>query len=162
MLNTQTELSFEAHDHDEPLPRHEIARPVDILTYATAGDAVFTLQGKTTRFTYRVTKSEDGKIFFVKLMTGSDNETSYRYVGLIRNTEAAEYEHGRKAKISEAAPGVKAFKWFWHALVTKDEAKLAQLTFWHEGRCGRCHRRLTVPESIERGLGPDCAAIMGI
>jgi hypothetical protein len=28
----------------------------------------------------------------------------------------------------------------------------------HEGRCGRCGRPLTVPSSIETGLGPDCAA----
>jgi hypothetical protein len=30
------------------------------------------------------------------------------------------------------------------------------LEVWHEGRCGACGRRLTVPESIERGLGPEC------
>lgn len=28
---------------------------------------------------------------------------------------------------------------------------------WHEGRCARCARRLTVPESIILGLGPECA-----
>ena len=28
---------------------------------------------------------------------------------------------------------------------------------WHEGRCCRCARRLTVPESIILGLGPACA-----
>ena len=27
---------------------------------------------------------------------------------------------------------------------------------WHEGRCGRCGRKLTVPESIEAGYGPEC------
>lgn len=27
----------------------------------------------------------------------------------------------------------------------------------HAGRCGRCGRILTVPESIDLGLGPECA-----
>jgi hypothetical protein len=33
---------------------------------------------------------------------------------------------------------------------------------WHEGRCGRCGRKLTVPESIESGFGPECASILGL
>jgi hypothetical protein len=27
---------------------------------------------------------------------------------------------------------------------------------WHEGFCGKCGKRLTVPNSIEIGIGPDC------
>ena len=27
---------------------------------------------------------------------------------------------------------------------------------WHEGCCGKCGKRLTVPSSIENGLGPEC------
>jgi hypothetical protein len=27
---------------------------------------------------------------------------------------------------------------------------------WHEGTCGKCGRALTVPSSIENGLGPEC------
>jgi hypothetical protein len=26
----------------------------------------------------------------------------------------------------------------------------------HEGKCCRCGRTLTTPESIERGIGPEC------
>jgi hypothetical protein len=44
-----------------------------------------------------------------------------------------------------------AFGWAWRH---PDSDKLE---VWHEGRCGRCGRRLTVPESIESGLGPECA-----
>jgi hypothetical protein len=31
----------------------------------------------------------------------------------------------------------------------------------HEGRCGKCGRLLTVPESVETGIGPECAKRMG-
>jgi hypothetical protein len=30
------------------------------------------------------------------------------------------------------------------------------LEIWHEGSCLRCGRKLTVPESIESGYGPEC------
>jgi hypothetical protein len=29
--------------------------------------------------------------------------------------------------------------------------------FWHEGKCCRCGRKLTVPASIASGIGPECA-----
>jgi hypothetical protein len=32
----------------------------------------------------------------------------------------------------------------------------------HAGKCGRCGRKLTVPQSIETGIGPECASIMGL
>ena len=31
------------------------------------------------------------------------------------------------------------------------------LEVWHEGRCGRCGRKLTTPQSVETGFGPVCA-----
>ena len=30
----------------------------------------------------------------------------------------------------------------------------------HEGRCGRCARRLTVPASVASGIGPECAKMV--
>jgi hypothetical protein len=40
-----------------------------------------------------------------------------------------------------------------------DECELPKgLKVHHEGRCCRCGRKLTVPESIETGLGPECAS----
>jgi hypothetical protein len=34
--------------------------------------------------------------------------------------------------------------------------------FRHEGRCGRCGRTLTVPESIDSGFGPECINLAGL
>jgi hypothetical protein len=30
------------------------------------------------------------------------------------------------------------------------------IEIWHEGKCGKCGRQLTVPSSIETGIGPEC------
>jgi len=55
----------------------------------------------------------------------------------------------------------KVFDWLWAFYLCPVKPLPAQVQFWHEGRCGRCNRRLTVPESITLGFGPDCAAELG-
>jgi hypothetical protein len=140
---------------------HLISRPIDALVFATAGSSIFTIVSKKTqaRFTFRMDKSDDGKIFFVKVLTGSDNTSDYTYLGTIKNAEKAPFVHGRKSKITPDATSAKAFSWVWPHLL---EGEMDEIEFWHEGRCGRCARLLTVPESIARGIGPDCAEKMGL
>lgn len=40
-------------------------------------------------------------------------------------------------------------------------SSLLCVEIWHEGKCGRCGRQLTVPESIESGFGPECVKMIG-
>lgn len=54
----------------------------------------------------------------------------------------------------------RGFAWFWRAL--NGGTFPATFEFWHEGRCAACARRLTVPNSIATGFGPDCADRLGI
>lgn len=55
----------------------------------------------------------------------------------------------------------RGFAWFWRTL-TSGKAFPVVFEFWHEGRCAACARRLTVPESIATGFGPDCSDRLGI
>jgi len=131
---------------------------VDAIAFMQAGMARFTLRSvKTgTRFTYRMTESEDGKVFFVGLLTGSDNDTSYSYLGIV-NTYG--FRRTAKSRIGKDEPGHKAFAWTWRQL---SEGHLPDvLEVWHEGHCGRCGRTLTVPESIAAGIGPECSRRIG-
>jgi hypothetical protein len=43
-----------------------------------------------------------------------------------------------------------------------DTAQFGEAYALLSGRCWRCGKKLTVPASIHRGLGPDCAAIVGM
>lgn len=132
----------------------------DVLAFIQAGKAVFTLKSMKTsnRFTYRVKESNDGKVFFVSLMTGTDNEAHYSYIGVIR--EDSEFRHTTKSKVSEDADSFRAFSWFWRQVSSGSGSPLnPAVEFWHEGKCGRCGRLLTVPESIDRGIGPECAKL---
>lgn len=137
----------------------------DITRFVFAGKSTFTfkstftLRSKKTgiRFTYRVTEKDEGAIYFVALLNGSDNENDYTYLGFYRGSN---YEHGRKSRITSDAPSAKAFEFFARCL-SKGELHPA-LEFYHEGRCGRCSRKLTTPESVLTGIGPECCRIMGI
>jgi hypothetical protein len=133
-----------------------------IFSFILAGVAYFTICNTKTnnRFTYRVVKKESHKegefVWFVSVLTGSNNESDYTYLGTIFND--GRYFHGLKSRISVEAMSAQAFRWLYNRLETHTD--LGSVEFWHEGRCGRCGRKLTTPESIEIGYGPTCADLM--
>jgi hypothetical protein len=135
---------------------------VKVRQFMRAGKAVVTLKSLKSgaRFTYRLTVSEDKQAIFVGLMSGPDNNSHYKYIGRVaRDIFWAGRKVPRPGDISPDAPGSVAFAWAWRQLATGNMP--ATLEVWHEGRCGRCARRLTVPESIASGFGPECAGRMG-
>jgi hypothetical protein len=128
---------------------HRFTTAAEALAFLLAGNATLTLvSGKTGR--------EGGASHFVSLLTGSDNEADYTSIGMLR--EGRRYVHG--TKVSRDAPGAVAWAWAWGHLVRGELP--ASLEVWHEGRCGRCGRLLTVPASIASGLGPECAGKLGM
>jgi hypothetical protein len=128
------------------------------LRYMRAGNATVTLRSLKTsvRFTYRLRESDDKQCLFVGALTGPDNETSYSYLGRIsRDIFWAGRKVPRPGDVGADAPTSRAFAWSWRQLVSGRMPD--QLEVWHEGRCGRCGRKLTVPESVAAGFGPECA-----
>ena len=137
----------------------EMRDPSAVGRFLYAGNATFTLRSKKTgtRFTYKVSHKKGGDVSFVSLLTGPDNTSDYRYLGLLPDDRAGEIRGIGKGKscADYDAPSAKAFRYFLDFVWGRNEGK--GLEIWHEGRCGRCGRKLTVPESIETGLGPECA-----
>jgi hypothetical protein len=134
----------------------QLTDPAAIRRFATAGRARFTLVSERTgqRFTYRVTaKKGSPDFFFVSLLTGPENSSDYTYLGCLTG---GRFTHDRRLRIGADAPSRRAFTWFWGRVGAGHEAPECEC--WHEGRCGKCGRALTVPESIASGLGPICAA----
>lgn len=128
-------------------------------TFALAGKATFTVTSKRTgtRFTFKVTKPSPDSPHFVKVLTGADNENSYTFLGTIFNESV--FRHGGKSKISPDAPSAQAFAWLW-SHINQDLHRAVEVH--HEGKCCRCGRKLTTPESVTNGFGPECAHYMGI
>jgi len=131
------------------------------LPFALAGNAKFTLRSvKTgTRYTYKVRRAEEKEgqthpRWFVSLLTGSDNDADFTYMGMI--DEGLTFRLTKSSKLAATSTPVAAFDWFFKRLAAK-RVTPDGVEVWHAGRCGRCGRTLTVPESIEQGFGPECA-----
>ena len=129
----------------------------DVKTYLDGQRGTFTIRSKKTRvrftFKFAVPKENEQNIRFVRVLNGPDNETCYGYIGYIRDGKLIA---GRKGKAD--APSFKALAWvLCHNAHDNLETVLEQMEFFHEGTCSQCGRKLTVPESIERGIGPVCA-----
>jgi hypothetical protein len=124
----------------------------DIRNFIFAGKAIFTIQSKATggRFTYRLNHREDSPTF-ASVLTGPDNEGDYSYMGFIPTDKRESLIQGRKG-MSSTAPSVVALAWFLRNLDNDS------VDFFHAGKCGACGYKLTVPQSVARGLGPTCAA----
>lgn len=126
-----------------------------------AATVTFVSKATQARFTYKISRPQprDGEqedlgngMRFVSVLNGPDNWSNYQYFGYIRR---GVFFHGRaKAKVGENAPSVKAFDWAWRQLAQGNMP--SSLEVWHEGKCGRCGRKLTVPSSIRSGFGPEC------
>ena len=144
----------------------------DALNFILAGNAVFTLVSRATsaRYTYKVSRAVDrvgrpsatlfkedtaGPVYFVSLLAGPDNTADYVYLGIIRD---GAFRLTQKSKLTTASKPVQAFTWTLTRLLLSHLPLNVEV--WHTGRCGRCARLLTVPESVARGIGPECAARM--
>ncbi len=128
----------------------------NVENFVLAGKAIFTIKNPRTgrRFTYKVAEPKrpkfGGNFRFVSVLSSGE---TYVYIGIV--CDDGTFRWTKNARVGKEAPSVKAFSWFWRNL-----KNLGPVEVWHEGRCGRCGRPLTVPESIASGLGPVCAKMV--
>lgn len=120
------------------------------LKFMFAGKSVFTFINTKTgnRFTYKIKNAKNSNIFFVSVLTNPD---VYSYIGICVE---GNYNHGKKSNISKDAQSVKVFEYILNKLKSDNLPEFLEV--WHEGFCGKCGKRLTVPSSILTGIGPDC------
>jgi len=121
------------------------------LDFIFGGNSIFTCRNTKTgnRFTFKVTKHKKEEVYFVKVLTNPD---VYEFIGSVR--KESKYKHSRKSRISDEAQSTRVFDFLINRLRTNTLPEFVEI--WHEGRCGRCGRSLTVPNSIETGFGPEC------
>jgi hypothetical protein len=140
-------------------PRAAFSAADVTVRYMLAGNAIVTFESQKTgtHFTYQINvkKGGDAKVgpHFVKVLTRPD---FYEFLGTIFDGKF--YRHGSKSRISDEAKSNQALMWVWKKLSGGQMPE--SLAVFHEGRCGRCGRRLTTPESVSSGIGPECAKKM--
>jgi hypothetical protein len=128
----------------------------DALRFIFGGNATFTLRSaKTgTRYTYRIRQKDETTPFFASLLTGADNERDFTYICHIPQDTRDRLVGGSKGRYGTLP--FTALAWTIDQLARK--ARIPDdLEVYHEGRCCACGRKLTTPESILSGIGPECA-----
>ena len=120
------------------------------LEFIFAGNSCVTFLNTKTgnRFTFKVKKHKSDNIYFISLLTRPE---VYSFIGTVKNNQ---FKLSKKSVISNSAQSVLVFEYILSNLVNKSLPDFIEI--WHEGSCGRCGRRLTTPDSIMVGIGPEC------
>lgn len=123
------------------------------INYIKAGNATFTIANpKGERYTYKIKYSKKIKQYFAYILTGSNNESDYTYIGMLFDNHIVPT---KKSKYSVLSLPIKVINYAID-IANGDKQLLSGYFLEHNGHCGRCGRKLTTPESIKSGLGPIC------
>lgn len=134
--------------------------PAIIRTFVLAGNATITLQSQKSNrhFTYRIHRAPDSEVWFVSVAVQHD---LFHYLGVISPmARSLQFKWTAKSKVQADALSFLGFFYFWRHIETNRMPP--DMIVRHENRCGRCGRPLTHPSSIDAGIGPECASIMGL
>ena len=123
----------------------------EVYTHVLGGRAHFSIVSKktNTHFTYRVVKSPKYPWLYA---IWAKVDKKYMYVGTW---------NGRHTKFFRTAKSIhsswrryQAFLWVLKYIVNKEMPPMVFI--YRDERCRACGRRLTNPESIKLGIGPEC------
>ena len=131
------------------------------------GKATFTVQNNQSgeHRTYKIRKGKFNPRYptpawFIKQMTGTDNDSHYSDIGKV-DPGTGNITLTRFSKFSNDSKQMKAAKWIMTRIAYGSEFP-DFFEIRHAGKCGRCGRTLTTPESLDCGIGPECRRIMNI
>jgi len=125
------------------------------INFFSGGNATFTIsKDGGDHYTFKINQPDEDKPFFVSLLTGSDNESSYTYLGVYNPIHQKVYL-GKKSTYKEDSIPVKAIRWAIAIILSGKELPVGW-SVQHEGNCCVCGKKLTTPDSINKGIGPYC------
>ncbi len=119
------------------------------LDFIFGGNSTFTaLNTKSeNRFTFKVKKHKKDDIYFVSVLTGPE---TYQFIGSYKGV----FKHSAKSLISDKSQSVNVFRYIIDKLSSRSLPSYIEV--WHSGKCGKCGKKLTTPDSIASGFGPTC------
>lgn len=141
-----------------------MATNIKDVKFFAGGNAIFTVSNnKGNHYTYKIRKplslNNSHPPFFIKVLTGPENTRDYTYLGIFI-PQHNEVRLTAKSKYKLDSIPVKVIQW-----AIKQVAEHKNLPegykIQHHGKCCRCGRLLTTPESIQNGIGPECAKYTG-
>ena len=136
------------------------------LKFILAGKCEFILHSTKTGddFKYELVKKEskdnkDKFIYFLSILHGSEKT----YAGVVwfdDKIQEFKFSTGKSGKIQPTELNIRSLLFVLNKLVREQEVQY--LIIYHVGKCGKCGKKLTTPESILTGLGPTCSNKIGI
>jgi hypothetical protein len=134
---------------------------LEIAEFMSAGNAEFVIEDTNCSLyrEYKVTKHkyfEEGtrRWNVLLLCRDSSGDAGYAYLGFI---EKGMFHHHTLYSVYDEESDEFTFFDSCFLRVGRGRDLPENIEFYHLGRCGRCGRKLTDPESINRGLGPKCS-----
>jgi hypothetical protein len=133
----------------------------EFRSFVFQGKAAFTLENKETGnyVVYRIqskkrkrNQPEERRLFDVYVRALGDGWRGNRYIGQVdRKTGILKTTYGSDPN----SVGIRTFNWLINKWKRLDQFE-DKMNMYHMGICCKCGRDLTVPESIENGIGPQC------
>ena len=132
--------------------------PAQFRNFVFMGRSVFTLENNETgnylTFQIREVKKK-GKVvpneFTVQCKSLGDKAHGYQFLGFLN---LATKRFNTYKRTPNTFIGFKVFFWLMQNMERLED--FTKLAIYHEGRCCKCSLPLTVPESIDSGIGPEC------
>lgn len=132
-------------------------------TFLFQGKAFFTMHNieKDTHITFKVQtlkrkrgQPEDTRYFDVYVKALNDKYAGNRYIGRIDRKSKSFKPYGY---VERDHVGIQTIEWIIRNWAHLEEwEKEEKLAIYHLGSCCKCGLPLTVPESIQNGIGPQC------
>lgn len=136
------------------------------LQFILAGKCEFILHSTKTNedFKFEMTKqqtkeNENKFIYFLNTLHGYDKT----YAGVIwfnDKTQEFQFSQGKKGQVASKELNIRSLIFVLNKLLKNETVQY--LDVFHTGRCGKCGKKLTTPESILTGLGPTCSKRAGV
>lgn len=133
-----------------------------VPAFMLAGKALLTLSNTATgsHHTYKLQapgktaeERDSAPILFVSVLTGPENTSHYTYIGILIR-QSGQFRTTAKTRLPSGDKRVLGFEWLARNAARTDAFPSVEVR--HHNHCGKCGRVLTVPTSIDTGLGPIC------
>lgn len=124
-----------------------------LRAYVLGGKAIFTLFSEKTklRYTFKVLAPKGKQEWYrIERLFGDDNTKDYRTIGVFTIKDDLVY-----TRFNHYGSAESQIKYFLNVLYGSLKWP-PTMYMYPSGRCARCGRLLTTPESIETGFGPKC------
>ncbi|MCK9417483.1 DUF6011 domain-containing protein [Candidatus Dojkabacteria bacterium] len=128
-----------------------------IRKFIIGGKANFTVKSLKTydHLIFRISKSKERDVkYFVSVDT---HYGKFMCIGLLYlSKDGTNFTFVKSSKMADNdAKSIKVIKYLVDNYLNKNNPT-SMLEFYHHGTCARCGRKLTTPQSIEIGIGPEC------